>query len=176
MKPNKTYKPARPPYDSPFVKPKGYAASDTYFSIPEVRYERQTIERVVEQGYFKVPKSDPETALLKDRQDTTRLSLDDAIQQIRERLVIYRNNMYELEQGKCHAMNDLFAWEAMSGGHADQQEHYILGKRMQQLYGEQRAERVSLWRDVSRIRQALPENAQRYLSAYRKMQILGDNE
>ena len=47
---------------------------------------------------------------------------------------------------------------------------------MNDLYMEQRAERVSLWRDVSRLRLELPENAQQYLSAYRKVSILEDDK
>ncbi len=44
---------------------------------------------------------------------------------------------------------------------------------MNELYMEQRAERVNLWRYVSRLRLQLPETAQQYLSAYRKVSILG---
>jgi hypothetical protein len=53
---------------------------------------------------------------------------------------------------------------------------YSLGKRLDKLYSEQREERVNLWRDVSRLRLLLPENAQNYLTAYRKLSILEDSE
>jgi len=45
---------------------------------------------------------------------------------------------------------------------------------MNDLRAEQRAERVNLWRDVSRVRERLPESAQQYLSSFRKLEILGD--
>ena len=37
-----------------------------------------------------------------------------------------------------------------------------------------RGERTSLWKDVSRLRLALPESAQQYLGAYRKMAAFTD--
>jgi hypothetical protein len=47
-------------------------------------------------------------------------------------------------------------------------------KRLQELYAEERAERVSAWRDISKLRQLLPESIRQYLSSYRKSQILND--
>ena len=47
---------------------------------------------------------------------------------------------------------------------------------MNELYQEQRAERIDLWRDVSKLRLELPEVAQSYLSAYRKVSILEDTK
>jgi hypothetical protein len=51
-----------------------------------------------------------------------------------------------------------------------------VNKRLDELYSDQRDERVNLWRDVSRLRIQLPENAQQYLSAYRKVAILEDTK
>ena len=53
---------------------------------------------------------------------------------------------------------------------------YSVNKRLDELYSDQRDERVNLWRDVSRLRIQLPENAQQYLSAYRKVAILEDTK
>ena len=49
-----------------------------------------------------------------------------------------------------------------------------MNKRLDELYEDQRKERTDVWRDVSRLRLQLPENAQQYLSAYRKVSILED--
>ncbi len=49
-------------------------------------------------------------------------------------------------------------------------------KRLQELYQEQRGERTSLWRDLSRIRLAVPESAQQYLSATRKLSLLNEED
>ena len=136
------------------------------------RRPAQTVEQLVDQGYFTVPNSAPETAILSDRRTTAWLGLDDAIQQIQQRLEIYAQNLYEIKWAECSAINDLFAWEAKYGWPAPSKEQYVLTKRLQALYAEYRAERVSAWRDISRVRQTLPEAAQQYLSAYRKLQIL----
>lgn len=132
----------------------------------------QTVEQLIAQGSLYVPACEPETALLADRKQTAWLSLDDAISQVRDRIDIYSQNMYELKLAQCAAQNDLFAFEARYGWPAPSQQHYVLSKRLQRLYTDQRAERVALWQDVSRIKQNLPESVQMYLSAVRKIQIL----
>ena len=134
----------------------------------------QTVEQLVKQGYFAVPRSDPETGLLSDRKQTAWLGLDDVIDQVRNRLEIYRKNWVEIEQAKCAARNALFEFEAQYGWPASSEQHYIMDKRLQDLYADQRAERVAVWKDVSRLRQSLPETVQSYLTAYRKVQILED--
>jgi hypothetical protein len=135
----------------------------------------QTVEQVIRRGYLAVPESEPETALISDRKHTTGLGLDDVITQIRRRYKVYGQNMYELEWSKCEAINCLYRHRGYHGP-TDGKVEYSVSKRMNELYMEQRAERVSLWRDVSRLRLELPENAQQYLSAYRKVSILEDNE
>jgi len=133
----------------------------------------QTVEQIVQHGYFAVPIAVPETALISDKRDTSKLGLDDTIRQIRERQHLYERNIYDIEQGKCSAITSLFALEAERGGvPADSKELYGLSKVLQRFYQEQRAERVEFWKDVSRLKQSLPEVAQQYLAAYRKMEIL----
>ena len=102
---------------------------------------------------------------------TAWLGLDDIIGQIRRRQEIYQGNMYDLELAKCAAINSLYEHEAHHGP-ADAKVEYAVNKRLDQLYSDQRDERVKLWQDVSRLRQTLPETAQQYLSAYRKVSIL----
>ena len=59
-------------------------------------------------------------------------------------------------------------------------EVYSANKAIQGVYEQKRMERQNLWRDVSRLRLALPESAQQYLTAYRKVSALesyrGDDE
>jgi hypothetical protein len=128
----------------------------------------QTVEQVIRRGYLAIPESEPETALISDRKHTASLGLDDVISQIRRR---YDRNIYDLEWAKCEAINCLYRHEGYHGP-PDSKVEYSVSKRMNDLYMEQRAERVNLWRDVSRLRLELPENAQQYLSAYRKVSIL----
>ena len=135
----------------------------------------QTVEQVIRRGYLAIPKSEPETALISDKKHTSRLGLDDVIGQVRKRYELYEQNMYELELSKCEAINCLYRHEGRHGP-TDSKVEYSVSKRMNDLYQEQREERTNLWKDVSRLRLQLPENAQQYLSAYRKVSILEDNK
>jgi hypothetical protein len=137
------------------------------YSVP------QTVEQVIRRGYLAIPKSDPETAIISDKKDTARLGLDDVITQIRGRHDLYQQNMYELELAKCSVINSLYKHEAYHGP-SDGTVEYSMNKRLDELYEDQRKERTDAWRDVSRLRLQLPENAQQYLSAYRKVSILED--
>ena len=73
-------------------------------------------------------------------------------------------------------MSDLFAREAEQGKPADARQQYSLSKALRDFYEEQRNERTLLWQDVSKLRQTLPETAQQYLSSYRKMSVLREEE
>ncbi len=135
----------------------------------------QTVEQVIRNGYLAIPESEPETALITDKKHTARFGLDDVIGQIRKRYEVYDKNIYELEWSKCEAINCLYRHIGYHGP-TDGKVEYSVSKRMNELYQEQRLERVNLWRDVSRLRLELPENAQQYLSAYRKVSILEDDK
>jgi len=135
----------------------------------------QTVEQLISQGYFSTPRSQSETAILEDKMHSAWLSLEDTIYQVRQRIDMYSQNMYELKLAQCAAQNDLFAFEAKYGWPAPTEQQYVLGKRLQRLYSEQRSERLALWQDVSRLRQTLPESVQQYLSTFRKIEILNDS-
>jgi hypothetical protein len=135
----------------------------------------QTVEQVIRRGYLAIPESEPETALISDKKHTARLGLDDVIGQIRRRYEVYDKNIYELEWSKCEAINCLYRHESYHGP-TDSKVEYSVSKRLNDLYQEQREERTNLWRDVSRLRLELPENAQQYLAAYRKVSILEDDK
>lgn len=133
----------------------------------------QTVEQVIAHGYFSVPYANPITALISDKMHASKLGLDDVIHQIRSRYEIYHNNIYELNQAICEVHNGLFRQLADHGTLvANQRQMYAVTKQTQKIYEEQRAERVNLWRDVSRLKLELPETIQQYLSAYRKKAIL----
>ena len=136
----------------------------------------KTVEDIISSGYFPIPKSEPETAIITDKKQTSKLGLDDMISQIRGRYEIYENNIYQIELGKCYAMNSIFAVEADRGGVSmNSREAYSLSKSLRELYEQQRDERKSLWSDVSKLKLLLPEQSQSYLSSHRKVSILEDD-
>jgi len=131
----------------------------------------QTVEDVIAHGYLAVPSSEPVGAILTDRRHTAWLGLDDAISQIRVRYEIYEQNQRGLLYATASATNALHTWKAERGWPSDRQLDN-LQKTLQNLYAQEREERVSLWRDVARVRAELPEAAQAYLTAHRKLQLL----
>lgn len=135
----------------------------------------QTVEQIVSSGYFAVPGGEPETAIISDKKQTSWLGLEDTIRQVRNRHHIYNCNMYQLHQSVCEADNALFRQVAAQGGPPDNRQQYSASKLTQELYEQMRLERVSLWKDISKLKQSLPEVAQDYLAAYRKMAILEDD-
>ena len=148
------------------------SAARSFLPMPGTEMDRgpQTVEQLVDQGYFAVPAHDPETAILHDRKLTSWLGLDDCLGQIRNRLEIYERNMTDIEWGKCYAYNEL----ARHGWPPSSEQENTFHKRNHDLHALQRDERVAAWKDVSRLRQALPESAHLYLSSLRKLDILND--
>ena len=136
-------------------------------------YHGPTVEQIIASGYLAIPRSDPVEAIISDKKHTSWLGLDDVISQVRKRHELYQTNMYGLELAKCAATNSVHDHEAHHGP-ADSRIEYSLNKRLDNLYKDQREERINLWRDTSKLRLLLPENAQQYLSAYRKLSILED--
>ena len=136
----------------------------------------QTVEQIVSRGYFSIPNGEPETAIISDKKQTSWLGLEDTIRQVRNRSELYHRNMYELHQGVCEADNAIFRQVAAQGAPPDNRQQYSANKLTQELYEQMRLERVNLWKDVSRLKQTLPEVAQNYLAAYRKVAILEDDK
>lgn len=169
-----------------YLTPEHARTRATYDSVPEAPLfvpdaqlrraldHPQTVEQIIARGYFAVPGGDPVTAIITDRQDVSRIGLDDTIRQIRQRYRIYDRNVYEIEQSKCAILSAHFAREGEMGRPSDSRQTYSLSKFIEQLYERQRDERTTLWQDVSRIKLGLPEVAQLYLTAYRKAAILQD--
>lgn len=132
---------------------------------------RLTIDALIRDGELRVPGGDPALAILSDKHVLGWAGVEDVIAQIRARYEIYERNLRDLLYASCAATNALHAWRAERGEPSDRQLDN-LHKTLQGLYEEERAERQSLWRDISRLRLALPELAGSYLSAARKLQIL----
>ena len=133
--------------------------------------DMQTVEQIVARGYFSVPEVEPTTAILADKRLTSWLDLDDLIGQVRKRYEIYEQNLYQIQLGKCAATNSLYAHWAYHGP-PSAKHFYSRHKQLQELYEQERDERTNLWKDVSRLRQTLPESAQAYVGARRKVQAL----
>ncbi len=144
--------------------------------IKGTRFHRvPTVEQIIANGYLSIPKSDPVEAIISDKKHMSWLGLDDVINQVRKRYQLYQTNMYGLELAKCAAMNSVHDHEAHHGP-PDSRIEYSLNKRLDNLYKDQREERINLWRDISKLRLLLPENAQNYLAAYRKLSILEESK
>lgn len=153
----------------------GYNFSSEGSSILDPE-QPQTVEQIIYQGYLAIPTGDPVTAMITDKKHTAWLGLDDAINQIRKRYEIYEQNIEMLEENKCNSMNVFLAhYDKVKPMSVDDRIYYSLNKNIQRLYTQQMDERVNLWRDVSRIRQSLPESAQQYLAAVRKNTIMDEN-
>ena len=159
--------PAEQPHESPLGAPSADASASPF----ELADRIQTIEDVIAHGYFSVPEGDPVTAAISDREHTSRLGLNDVISQIRRRYEIHHENLYQMELGKCAAINAIYQHEAYCGP-PNSKQTYAKHKAIQDLYEEERVEKTTLWKDISRLRMQLPESAQLYLSAYRKGAIL----
>ena len=141
------------------------------------RLRGPTVEDIINNGYFPIPRSEPETAIISDKKHTAGLGLGDIISQVRQRYEIYERNIYQIELGKCYTISSQLAVESSRGGVCmSSREAYSLNKSLRELYEQQRDERVRLWQDISRLRQSLPEQAQQYLAAYRKVSILEDDK
>lgn len=152
-------------YDSPVLFPVDYWPV------------QQTVDDVICKGYLGIPQSEPETAVISDKKHVSRLGLNDVIDQIHERYRIYQKNIHEIEVSKCSAINSFYLHEAYHGPvYKNSKVEYALNKRLDRLYMEQREHRMDLWRDISKLRQQLPEWARQYLSAHRKASMLEDQE
>ena len=130
----------------------------------------QTVEQLLYHGYLSMPKMAPETAIFADKKHTSWLGLDDIITQIKHRENVYHDNMTDLKWSQCYAFNEM----TKGGWPSSDEKELIYNRRMQDVASQERLERTSFWRDVSRLRQQIPESLQGYLSVLRKTEILDD--
>ncbi len=158
----------RQPYASPKDGDRRIHFSSALF--PSIDDGPQTIDQVLRHGYMTLPAAEVEIATIQDRQQTAWMGLDDILGQIHQRDEIYRRNMNELLWGECYAFNEV----ARGGWPPSPEKDSLYQERLADLATQKRAERVSAWRDISALRQLLPESAQQYLSAFRKSELLHD--
>lgn len=130
-----------------------------------------SIADIVRDGGLRVRDAPLETALITDRRDVAQFGLADGIEQIRARIELYYRNLRGIAYATVAATNAIHTWRAERGWPSDRQLDN-LHKTLQGLYEQERGERVSLWRDLSRIRQTVPEWAQQYLASVRKVDLL----
>lgn len=150
-----------------------FSSEDKSVLNPE---QPQTVEQIIYQGYLTIPTGDPVTAMITDKKHTAWLGLDDAINLIRQRYDIFQQNIEMLEQNKCNSVNVFLAhYDRVKPMQVDDRIYYSLNKNIQRLYTQQMEERTNLWRDILRIRQSLPESAQRYLAAIRKSTVMDED-
>jgi len=165
-------------YELPLVPPYIVDAQDIAPAIPTPNTpagtpngKRQSINEIIKDGELALQKTEPTLALLTDRQHTTWLGLDDLIDQLRSRFTLHRQTLAGIEYAKVAATNEFYAL-GLQNGPPDVPQVFALHDRLQSFYQEGREEKVRFWRDVSRLRQVMPEAVQLYLSAYRKAAIL----
>ncbi len=132
-----------------------------------------SIDGIVTAGRLAVPGADPILALATDRRLTSFLSLDDAIGQVRRRYEIYARHLDEIEQSRLRMVNAATSWRQPPFWIPEEDDPDVR-EAVDRLEQQKREERLSLWRDVSRLRQAIPESAQEYLGAYRRARIMQD--
>ncbi|MFH1616395.1 MAG: hypothetical protein ABIG61_15070 [Planctomycetota bacterium] len=159
-----------------FSRTSGYDFTSDIVPKKQTWPRQTTVEDIISSGYFPILRFEPETAIISDKKQTSGLGLSDIIGQVRQRYDIYERNIYQIELGKCYALSSMFTVEAERGGvRQDSREAYSLSKSLREFYEQERDERTRLWQDVSRLKQTLPEQAQQYLTAYRKVSILEDD-
>ena len=180
MTPRESYEPCRA-YAAPPRRLPGYlsAVTDSEHYAPARGDDaaasdgRATIDTIVRRGRLLVPNADPITAPLTDRRYTMSLGLDDAIRQIEQRLELYRLHMAGLTEDELSTRNAAQSWFDITGI-VDGGRDPDLQSQLREIDQRRRDERLSCWRDLSRLRQSLPQWAQDYLGAYRRSQILSD--
>lgn len=150
----------------------------TYDFTSEPRYsdgKPQTVEQLLADGYMAIPTGDPVTSLITDKAHSAWLGLDNILSQVNSRHELYLKNIYEIERAKCDTINTFLVHaDRVKPMQPDDRIYYSLNKNLLKLYEDQRKERLNLWRDISRLRNSLPETARDYLSAFRKVSVLND--
>ncbi|AQT68732.1 hypothetical protein STSP2_01904 [Anaerohalosphaera lusitana] len=116
------------------------------------------------------PSENSEENIFADKQKTSYLALENIVAQIRKRYEIYDSNIRVLEYSKIKLKEHFYQWPQQLGlwppGHKE-----MLSEQMNQLYQKQLDEKVSLWKDVSKLKLMLPQSLNDYLSIKRKSDI-----
>jgi hypothetical protein len=134
---------------------------------------RPGIEQLLDGVWHSKNANDPAANMLEDRLSIGSFALGDVLRQIRDRLTIYHRHLEELEQAKMQFRTVRKQWLDPQDrfGHLPDPEGVTV---LQGIDAQQRAERLSAWKDISTLRQRLPEHWQGYLSACRQYNLLND--
>lgn len=136
--------------------------------------DRQSIDALIGQGEVAVTAADPVTAMLGDRLHANWLAVDDTIVQIHRRYEIYEQHVRQIEQSRLSTLNLMHSFPKLFD-RVSPSDYQVIHRMLSEIDLQRRAERLDLWRDVSRLRQTLPELTQSYLSGVRKMDVLHDD-
>lgn len=129
--------------------------------------QRPSIEDLLKGAWRPPRSSDPVDGVLGDRLDTQTLGLSDLLTQIRERVEIYQQHFYELEQAKLDLKNVRHRWTDPIARHGEFSDPELVSD-LQEIDAQQRQERLSCWKDVAGLRQLVPEHWRQYLAAMRQ--------
>ena len=113
--------------------------------------------------------------LFADKKRTCYLGLEDIISQIRKRYDIYESNVRVLEYSKIKLSENFYQWPQIHGFWPPGQKE-MFSDQMNRLYQKQLDEKVSLWKDISKLKLMLPESLNDYLSIKRKSDIYDGGE
>ena len=139
------------------------------------RGDQQTsVDQVVMNGYMPICHTEPIGGILGDGKTASWMQVDDLICQIRSRYEIYSLHMYGLLREEILTRNAAMNWHRPPGW-TPMEDPDVL-RSVQALESQRRQERTGLWRDVSQLRQSLPQLAREYLSAHRRSEILRDGD
>lgn len=105
-----------------------------------------------------------------DKRKTSYLALEDIVTQIRRRYQIYDSNIRVLEYSKIKLREHFYQCPQQLGFWQPGQKE-MLTEQMNQLYQKQLDEKVSLWKDVSKLKLMLPQSLNDYLTIKRKSDI-----
>lgn len=124
------------------------------------------------QGIWQRPgPEDPVTGMMNDRRDTHTLELGDVLDQIKERVAIYRQHFDELEQAKLDTKNVRHRWTDPIGRLGEVADPDLVSA-LQDIDAQQRQERLSCWKDLAALRQSVPEHWRLYLATVRQHSLL----
>lgn len=132
---------------------------------------RHSIEDLL-QGIWQRPGlEDPVSGMMSDRRDTHTLELGDVLDQIRERVAIYRQHFAELEQAKLDTKNVRHRWTDPIGRLGEVADPDLVSA-LQDIDAQQRQERLACWKDLASLRQSVPEHWRQYLATVRQHSLL----
>lgn len=109
--------------------------------------------------------------LIRDRLSVESFAGRDLLHRARERFLIYQQHMQDLSSARGTAVEVRRDWRNPLDNRPYLGDPDLL-REVQRIDGEQRAERLSLWRDLNDLRSKLPEQWARYLSSYRRHAML----